>query len=333
VSRYRVVITDFLNDGLELEKSLFGDLADIVALDAYHEDELVGHIEDADAVLVYHNLGLSDQSIRRLTRCKIIVRAGVGIDNVDCAVAREVGIPVVNVPDYGTEEVADSAIGLTLALTRGIAPLNSLLQQGERLWSPEHVYPLQRLRGQVFGIVGLGRIGMAAAIRAKALGMHVKFYDPHRDDGYDKAVGVERTETLQELVASAYVVSLHCPLTPETHHLITAETIADMPPRSFLINTARGAVVDTSAIPPAIASGHLAGAGIDVLANEPPADDDPLIVAWRDPNHPAHHRVLVNPHAAFYSQQGLQDMREKAAQAVRRALVGEPLRNVVNQVS
>ena len=332
MSRYRVVITDFLNDGLELEKNLFGDLADIEALDAYHEDELEGRIEDADAVLVYHNLGLSSGSIRRLTRCKIIVRAGVGIDNVDCDVAREVGIPVVNVPDYGTEEVADSAIGLTLALTRGIAPLNSMLQQGGRLWSPEHVYPLQRLRGQVFGIVGLGRIGTAAAIRAKALGMQVKFYDPYRDDGYDKAVGIQRVETLQELVESSYVVSLHCPLTAETHHLVTAETIERMPARSFLVNTARGAVVDTSAIPPAIASGHLAGAGIDVLADEPPAEDDPLIVAWRDPQHPAHHRVLVNPHAAFYSQQGLEDMREKAAQAVRRALVGEPLRNVVNGV-
>jgi C-terminal binding protein len=219
-----------------------------------------------------------------------------------------------------------------LALTRGIAPLNSMLQQGGRLWSPEHVYPLQRLRGQVFGIVGLGRIGTAAAIRAKALGMQVKFYDPYRDDGYDKAVGIQRVETLQELVESSYVLSLHCPLTAETHHLVTAETIERMPARSFLVNTARGAVVDTSAIPPAIVSGHLAGAGIDVLADEPPAEDDPLIVAWRDPQHPAHHRVLVNPHAAFYSQQGLEDMREKAAQAVRRALVGEPLRNVVNGV-
>jgi D-3-phosphoglycerate dehydrogenase/C-terminal binding protein len=189
---------------------------------------------------------------------------------------------------------------------------------------------LRRLRGRVFGIVGLGRIGSAAAVRAKALGMDVAFYDPFKADGWDKALGVRRVETLPELFEQSLVLSLHCPLTEQTRSLVDAAALNRMPTGSFLINTARGAIVDTTAIPDAIASGRLAGAGIDVLPSEPPSGDDPLTRAWRDPEHPAHHRVLINPHAAFYCEEGLLEMRTKGADACRRALSGRPLRNVVN---
>src|SRR5690606_2167152 len=121
--------TDFLNDDLAPEREIFGDVADVVALNAFSEDELVGRIDDADAVLLYHYLGLSEKTINRLTRCRIIVRCGVGYDNVDRAAARAKGIPVANVPDYGTEDVADSAVGMMLSLTRGIHFLNSRLRR------------------------------------------------------------------------------------------------------------------------------------------------------------------------------------------------------------
>ena len=160
--------------------------------------------------------------------------------------------------------------------------------------------------------------------------MDVVFYDPLKPDGYDKALGVRRADTLDDLLRQAFVVSVHTPLTPDTNRMIDAAAIAKMPRGSFLVNTARGAVVDTSAIPAAIESGHLAGAGIDVLAVEPPPVDDPLIRAWRDPAHPAHHRVIVNPHSAFYAEEGLLDMRTKGSKAVRNALLGKPLLNVVN---
>jgi D-3-phosphoglycerate dehydrogenase/C-terminal binding protein len=179
-------------------------------------------------------------------------------------------------------------------------------------------------------VVGLGRIGTAAALRAKALGMDVAFYDPYKPSGYDKALGIRCVEDLGELLAQSYVVSLHCPLTDETHHLINRQTIAKMPAGSYLVNTARGLVVDTAAIPDAVASGHLAGAGIDVLEHEPPAADHPLVNAWRDPAHPAHHRVIINPHSAFYSEEGLMDMRTKGSHACRKALCGQPIPNVVN---
>ena len=329
--RPKVVITDFIAGPLETERRTLGEVADIVALDAASEDELVGQIEDASAIMMYHTVSITEKTINRLTRCKLIVRCGVGYDNVDWRLARQRGIDVANVPDYGTEEVADSAIGMMLALARGISRYNSLLRDDPLAeWMYTQVQPLTRLRGRVFGIIGLGRIGSAAALRAKAIGMDVVFYDPYAPDGRDKAIGVRRAETLEALLAEAHVISPHCPLTAETFHMVDAKAIAKLKPGSFLVNTARGGVVDTSAIPPALVSGQLAGAAIDVLEQEPPPADDPLLTAWRDPKHPAYHRLIVNPHAAFYCEEGLLDMRVKGSEACRRALLGIPLRNVVN---
>jgi D-3-phosphoglycerate dehydrogenase/C-terminal binding protein len=324
------MISDFITGPLEIEQRVLGDVADVVALNAFSEADLVGKIENADAIMLYHMLSLTRETISRLKHCKLIVRCGVGYDNVDWRYARERGISVGNVPDYGTEEVADSAIGMTLALTRGITFLNSRLRDKQGEWMYNQASPIWRLRGRTFGIVGLGRIGSATALRAKALGMNVIFYDPHVPDGKDKSLGVRRVENLDELLAQSHVVSLHCFLGPETRHIIDASAIAKMPHGSFLVNTARGAVVDTTAIPDAITSGQLAGAGIDVLDGEPPADTQMLVAAWRNPQHPAYHRVLINPHAAFYSEEGLQDMRIKGSEACRRAVLGLPLRNVVN---
>ncbi|MCE9534373.1 MAG: C-terminal binding protein [Planctomycetes bacterium] len=329
--QFKVVITDFITGTPETENRILGDIADIIPLDAYQEDELAGRVEDAHALMLYHNLTISRKTIERLKNCKLIVRCGVGYDNVDRVYARERGIPVANVPDYGTEEVADAAIGLMLSLTRGISPLNSMLRADLKAeWSYKHVAPLTRLRGQVFAVLGLGRIGIATALRAKAFGMDVVYCDPYLADGHEKALGIRRVHTLDELLKQAFVLSLHTPLTPETKGMINAAAIAKMPRGSFLVNTSRGAVVDTSAIPAAIASGHLAGAGIDVLAIEPAAIDDPLIKAWRDPGHLAHHRVIVNPHSAFYSVEGLLDMRIKGSHSCRKALLGQPILNVVN---
>jgi D-3-phosphoglycerate dehydrogenase/C-terminal binding protein len=329
--RFQVVITDFITDALEPERKILGEIADVHAVAAAEELALAGKVEQADALMLYHCLAITRSTIEQLQRCKIIVRCGVGYDNVDFRLARSHNIDVANVPDYGTEEVSDSAIGMMLSLTRGINLFNSRLRANQGGWTFSRAAPLHRLRGRVFAIVGLGRIGTAAALRAKALGMHVVFYDPYKPDGYDKALGIRRVETLTELLQQAFVLSIHCPCTSETTSMIDADAIDQMPRASFLINTARGAIVDTSAIPPAIASGHLAGAGIDVLATEPPMEDDPLIRAWRDPTHPAHHRLIVNPHAAFYSEEGLMDMRTKGAETCRRALLGLPVRNIVNR--
>ena len=325
-----VVITDFIRDELEPEREVLDGIAEVTALGARSEEELAGRIEKSDAIILYHEMTITRPTIERLEHCKLIVRAGVGVDNIDTEYARQRGIPVANVPDYGSEEVADTALAMTMALTPGTHVMNSRLRAGQGPWSYRQVVPLVRLRGRVFGVVGLGRIGSAAALRAKALGMDVVFYDPYKPDGYDKALGIRRAETLGEMLGQSLVVSVHCPLTDETWHMIDANAVARMPRGAYLVNTARGAIVDTRALPEALASGHLAGAGLDVLETEPPPDDHPLVAAWRNPEHPAHHRLIVNPHAAFYSVEGFLDMRVKTAEACRRVLSGQPLRNVVN---
>ncbi len=328
--RTKIVVTDFITEPLEHERRLLADIADVVALNAFSENDLIGKIEDADAIMLYHFIGIGARTIARLERCKLIVRCGVGFDNVDCAAARARGIAVANVPDYGTEDVADSAIGMMLTLTRGIHYLNDRLQLGLGPWIYTQAQPLHRLRGRVFGIVGVGRIGTATALRAKALGMDVVYYDPLVPQGRDKSLGIRAAETLDELLAQVHVVSLHCPLTTETKHIINRDTIAKMRPGSFVVNTSRGGVVDVLAVLEAITSGHLRGAAIDVLETEPPAPDDPLIAAWRDPGHPAHGRIIINPHSAFYSEEGLLDMRIKGSQNCRRVLLGQTPYNVVN---
>jgi C-terminal binding protein len=328
--RGKVVVTDFINEPLDHERRILGDVADVVALNAYSEDDLVGKIEDADAIMLYHFISLTARTVERLEQCKLIVRCGVGFDNVAHKLARERGITVANVPDYGTEDVADSAIGMMLALTRGIHYMNSRLQHRQGPWIYTQVQPLHRLRGRVFGIVGIGRIGTATALRARALGMDVVYYDPYAPQGRDKSLGIRWAETLEELLEQSYVVSMHCPNTPETRHIINSQALARMMSGGFLVNTARGAVVDVLAVLEAVTSGHLRGAAIDVLETEPPPDDHPLIKAWRDPGHPAHDRIILNPHAAFYSEEGLLDMRIKGSQNCRRVLLGQQPYNVVN---
>jgi C-terminal binding protein len=326
----RVVLTDFIHGDLSPEQNVLKGVAEVISLNAKSTAEVGERADNADAVIGYHLLHWDRAFLSRLKKCKMFARGGVGTDNVDLPAAKELGIPVANVPDYGTEEVADSAIALMLALVRGTNLYNRRIQRGEGPWNHSPAKPLTRLRGKVFGVVGLGRIGTASALRAKALGMDVVFYDPYVEDGTEKSIGVRRVETLEELMAQSFVVSPHCPLTPETENLIDAKAVAKMPKGSYLVNTSRGGVVDATCIPEAIRSGQLAGAGIDVLPVEPPPPDHPLVVAWRDPKDPCYDRVILTPHSAFYSEEGLMHIRVKTAESCLRALTGQPLRNVVN---
>jgi D-3-phosphoglycerate dehydrogenase/C-terminal binding protein len=217
-----------------------------------------------------------------------------------------------------------------LALTRGLAFSNSRLRAREDPWAFSVAAPLRRQRGRVRGIVGLGRIGPPPALRAKAVGMQVAYYDPHKPLGFDKALDLRRAATLEELVRGCFVLSLHCPLTQETRRMIDARVLSLLPPGAYVVNTARGAVVDGAAVLAAVSSGRLAGVGLDVLEREPPADDDPLVRAWRDPAHPAHARVVLTPHCAFYSEESRREARTKAALTCLAAIEGQPIPNVVN---
>ena len=180
----RICITDFITDDLAVEKQILGDLAEVHALGAETERQLEGRVEDAACIMMYHFVSLGAAMIGRLRQCKLIVRCGVGIDNVDAGAARRRGIPVCNVPDYGTEDVADTAMAMMLTLTRGTHLMNSRLRSARGVWNYTQAAPVRRLRGRVFAVIGMGRIGTAVGVRARALGMDVVFYDPYVPDGF-----------------------------------------------------------------------------------------------------------------------------------------------------
>jgi phosphoglycerate dehydrogenase-like enzyme len=262
-------------------------------------------------------------------RCRIIVRCGVGFDAVDIRAAGAHGIPVCNVPDYGVDEVADHAIMLMLACNRGLLRVERTTRFSLAPWDKRAVASVPRLAGQTMGIVGLGRIGSATAVRAKALKMRVIACDPYLRPGTEKVLGVELTD-LPTLLAESDVVSLHTPLTEETRKMIDERALARMKPTALLINTSRGAVVDVDALAQALRTGRLAGAGIDVLPTEPPQADLPLIKLWQQQQGEPFVNLIITPHTAFYSDAGMVEMRIKAAQEIARALRGKPLRNCVN---
>lgn len=326
----RVVIINPIRDDVSAEQEVLQGVARVEGVPAHDEGEVADRASDAVAILLWHDLTLTDRCLARLKKTRLVVRMGVGFDNIDVNAAAARGIAVGNVPDYGTEDVADAALGMTLALLRGSSPLNSRLRAGASEWGVDLARPLHRVRGRTFAIVGIGRIGTATARRAAAFGMDVVFHDPYVKAGTDKALGIRRADSLDELLAQANVLSLHCPLTEETHGLIGSDAIGKMPDGSILINTARGPVVDLDAVLAGLESGGLSGAGLDVLPVEPPTWNEPLLKAWKDPNHPAHHRLMVTPHVAFYTEEGLLELRRKGADAARRLLLGKPLLSQVN---
>jgi phosphoglycerate dehydrogenase-like enzyme len=271
-------------------------------------------------LIVSHFPRVSERLLQSFKNLKMIVRNGVGYDNVDTEAAQRLGIPVCNVPDYGTEEVADFAILLTLALQRNLYPAVNDVRKGH--WSWRVAEPGRRLRGQIFGIIGCGRIGTATALRAKALGFSVQFYDPHITAGYEKAVGVARCASLEQLLLSSEVVSLHCPLNGSTHGLIGVSELRSMKKGSFLVNTARGPLVQETGLIDVLRTGHLGGAALDVLENEPLCS--PELYAFSN--------CLLTPHIAFYSADAVLEMRGNAARNVVRLLQGLDPINIVNQV-
>jgi phosphoglycerate dehydrogenase-like enzyme len=317
-SPHRVVVTDFL-DETSVESSVLGDFARLETLRATCEADLRGRIDDAHILLVFHDIArLSDATLAQAEACVGIVRAGVGYNNIDIAAAAARGIVVCNVPDYGTEDVADHALMMLLAVARRLVDCHAAIRAGG--WHFETAVGAPRMRGRTLGIVGCGRIGTAMALRAKALGLLVVYFDPYVKPGTDKALGIRQAETLVELLACSDFVSLHCYLDEHSYHLIDAAAFAAMKPGAILINTARGPVVDQTALLEALNAGTLAGAGLDVVEREP-LDDDRLR---------QHPRVLLTPHSAFYSVEGFREMRQKAAEEARRLLTGRPPRCPVN---
>lgn len=289
--------------------------------------------DEADGLFLFR-MWFGAEEIARFPQLRVVVRMGVGYDRVDRAECARRGITLCNVPDYGTAEVADHAIALALALRRGLT-LHHDAQRGVHRNAPapwvyvEHPL-IRRHEGLTFGILGLGRIGTAAALRACAFGQQVIFYDPNLPNGVDRALGIRRVRTLAELMAQSDTLSIHAPLTEETRGMVDAAAISAMKPGSLIINTARGPILDLDAVHDALMDGHLGGAGLDVLPVEPPPEPPhPLVAAWRAGDPRLAGRLIVTPHSAFHTPEAWADTRRLAAETMRDVLVEGRHTNVI----
>jgi D-3-phosphoglycerate dehydrogenase / 2-oxoglutarate reductase len=321
MSQFKVVITDFSEPDNSIEAEVLsasGLDIELVRLNARKPDELFPTVEDADGLIVQW-AKISRPVLQKLTRCKVISRYGIGVDMVDLKAAGELGIPVCNVPDYCIEEVSTHTLAFVLALNRHTLIHNTHVRSGK--WGGVPGGAPARLAGQVIGIVGLGNIGREVARKASPLGLKVLGYDPYLPIERAAALGVELT-SLQDLLHRSDYVCLHCPLTDETRHLIGQAQLTQMKPTAYLINVSRGPVVDQAALIQALQSGTIQGAALDVLEQEPPQPDDPLL---------ALDNVIITPHLASWTSEAIVQLRGDTARNVVTVLQGGLPRSIVNK--
>lgn len=309
--RFTVVHTDTVDVGeYPVERDLLAAFgAELVATNAQDEDSLIEATRDADAILVI-KAPFTRRVIENLRRCRAIVRKGVGYDTIDVPAATEHGIRVCTLPDIWTDEVANHALALLLACNRRLLRLDREMRSGS--WRSFQQTHTGQLSGETLGIVGLGRIGSALARRVLPLGLQVVAYDPYLTTAPPET-GARLVATLDELLDVADYVSVHTPLAPDTFHMIGRPQFQRMKPTAYLINTARGPIVDQAALVKALQEGQIAGAGIDAFEQEPPSRADPLLSL---------ENVIVTPHNAFYSDPAVARMHRRSAQEVIEALSG-----------
>ncbi|MFH1651422.1 MAG: C-terminal binding protein [Chloroflexota bacterium] len=303
---------------------LAGIGAEYVAVPLKTEDDIIAAAKDADAVMVGAMEPYTRKAIAGLEKCKVISRMGIGYDNIDIEAATEYGIPVAYVPDASIHEVSDQTIALVLCLGRRLVPISRAVSDGA--WAPgrTELNPLRgaltRLSNQTLGLVGLGRIGSLTCQKAKAFNLRVIIYDPYMSAGDISKIGAEKVE-LEQLLKESDYVSLHAPLTKETRRLLGLEQFKKMKPTAFLVNTARGGLVDEAALATALKEGYLAGAGLDVTDPEPPKPDNPLLKM---------DNVMITGHSAWLSRESGAEVRQRTVTAVLDALSGRWPKDLVN---
>ena len=321
--KHKVVCPLFLDKDPDFEEEIFRGVATFHPYRCANQDEVARVVMDADAIIT-GPFEVREKAIAGMTRCKIIQALGVGYDRIDLRAAGERGIFVCNVPDYCVNEVADHTIGLLLIANRRMLSLIDAAKKG--MWFtklPDEIStPVFGLAGRTLGIVGLGRIGTAVAIRAKAFGMRVLFYDPYLKLGIERSLSLDRSETLESLLENSDVVTIHTPLTDETHHMIQDDELKRMKKHALIINTARGAIVDKKALLKALREKWIAGAALDVIEDEPPDQTEPLLSL---------DNVVITPHRAYYSEESNVDCRRKAVINVLRVLQGKTPLHIVNE--
>ena len=314
----KVLITDYVWPSLDPERIVLegNGIALVLAPDPA-EATLVKLAADVDAIM-FCFAKVTPAVLRAATKCKVASRYGIGVDNIDIPIATELGIVVTNVPDYCIDEVSDHALGMILALNRRFVPHNREVTSGgwARVMLNE---PMQRTRGSALGIVGFGRIGRSVAAKAAPFGMKVQAYDPVLKPG--EVVAGAEIVTFDHLLANSDFITVHVPLTLQTRNMFSKNEFARMKKGSIIVNCARGGLIDEQALAAALASGQVAGAGLDVLDHAPPLPDHPLLKASN---------VIITPHTAFFSQASTLELETRTAREVVRVLAGQKPENLIN---
>lgn len=318
----KIIICDCDHKDVDTERAVFEAAGcDFKWLHCKTADEVIEQCQGAVCFLNQY-APMNEKVFRAIPTLKFVVRYGVGVDNVNLEDATRCGVQICNVPDYGTAEVADQALALMMALVRKTDAISAKTRQGS--WDYTQAIPIHRLSTQTVGIIGLGRIGTAFAERVRALGCRVVAYDTaHRRSSRHIPDFVELLESADAVLEQADIVSMHCSLNDETRAMMNAAAFAKMKKGAYFINVARGGVVDEAALEAAVASGHLGGAGIDVVVQEPLRKDSPLLT---------HPNVIVTPHMAWYSEEAALELKRKCAEEAVRFLKGEANHYPVNNL-
>lgn len=313
-----VLVTDYTWSDTDIEAAILAEAgARLLIAETGSEDELLDLVVEADGILTCFKT-VSERVIRAGKRLQVIGRYGIGVDNIAVATATELGIPVTNVPAYCLDEVAEHVLALLLSVARSIVRYDRHVHLGD--WALSNGLPLRRIAGQTLGIIGYGKIGAALALKARGLGLQILAYSPSAGTGTTDSLGT-RFASLETVLSESDFVSLHVPLNARTHHLIDAARLSLMKPTATLINTARGGIVDTSALAEALQNGTIAAAALDVFSPEPLPGDHPLLSL---PN------VIATPHVAFYSEESIVELETKAARNVANILHGRRPESIVN---
>ena len=317
-NNWKILITDYAWASIEPERQVLAEIgAELIAAETGDEPELQTLVPTMDGILTCWN-PVRESVITAAKKCQVIARYGIGLDNIDVEAATEQGIVVTNVPAYCMDEVSDHAMGLLLACARKIPRFDQAVKNG--VWDQNIGPEMHRIRGKTLGIVGFGRIGQAIIPKAKAFGLTINVCSPRTDPKRIQQQGAQKV-TFQELLTTSDFITIHAPLTQETEHLFSNAEFRAMKPTACLINTARGGIVDTTALTTALRNGDITGAGLDVLETEPPEPDTELLTF---------DNVVVTPHAAFVSEDAILELEVTAARCVAQVLTGQLPESVVN---
>jgi D-3-phosphoglycerate dehydrogenase len=316
-AKTKVVLTDYVWESVDMERRILGDGVNLVTLQTRKPEEFAAEAADCVALLNTYAGPITAEVMAKMPQCKIIARYGIGVDTIDLEAATQAGIIVTNNPTYCIDEVAEHTMALLLSAARKITFYDRQVRSGK--WAVPPGKPIRRLSGSIIGLVGYGNIARQVAVRSAAFGMKVLYADPFVKPGQFDTPG-EKVE-LDALLAQSDFVSLHPPLTPKTRGLMNDEAFGRMKKSAVLVNCSRGPVIDTAALVRALDAGTLAGCALDTVDPEPLSDPHPLR---------GRENVIINPHAAWYSEEAMQGLQAGAPNEVRRVLAGEWPINVVN---